>query len=373
VTTFDPEIWARAPFHLWTALFFVLGCVIGSLLNVCIHRVPRGESIVRPPSHCPHCGCAIPWYLNIPLVTWVYLGGQCAHCKAPIAIRYLLVELLTGLMFAACWLGFGHRSILLPMIYCLFISGLIVATFIDLEHFIIPDGLTIGGMAAGFICSFLAPGLHRSFPEMSALKSSASAMRHSLFGMAFGAALVYGLLRLGKLLFGRHKVALAPRTRIIFGESSLKWADQEFLYEELFYRSSDEVKLEARCVELVDRCYANVAVALKPDRLQIGEETLDPEKLPVLEVVTDRIVLPREAMGLGDVKFMGAIGSFLGWPGVVFSLGVSSVIGAAAGLSLIALKKRDWSNRLPYGPYIALAAVIWIFGGWEWVFSLFNR
>ena len=80
-----------------------------------------------------------------------------------------------------------------------------------------------------------------------------------------------------------------------------------------------------------------------------------------------QIVLPREAMGLGDVKFMAAIGAFLGWPAVVFSLAFSSVIGSIVGVTLILTRKRDWSSRLPYGPYIALAAVIWIFGGWVWV------
>ena len=116
-------------------------------------------------------------------------------------------------------------------------------------------------------------------------------------------------------------------------------------------------------VELIDRCYKNVRVRLMPDKLSLGEETLDPESVPQMEVVTDRIVLPREAMGFGDVKFMGAIGAFLGWQAVLFSLMLSSIIGAIVGVGLIVLKKQEWSSRLPYGPYIALAATIWIFGG----------
>ena len=92
-------------------------------------------------------------------------------------------------------------------------------------------------------------------------------------------------------------------------------------------------------------------------------ECVAPDDVPYLEAVSAEIMLPREAMGLGDVKFMGAIGAFIGWQGAVFSLTVSSLIGAVAGVALILMRKREWSSRMPYGPYIALAAVIWIFGG----------
>ena len=104
-------------------------------------------------------------------------------------------------------------------------------------------------------------------------------------------------------------------------------------------------------------------VRLTPATLRIGEEELITEEVPHLEAVCAEIVFPREAMGLGDVKFMAAIGAFLGWQAVVFSLMVSSMIGSVVGVSLIVLRKREWSSRLPYGPYIALAAAIWVFGG----------
>jgi leader peptidase (prepilin peptidase)/N-methyltransferase len=139
--------------------------------------------------------------------------------------------------------------------------------------------------------------------------------------------------------------------------------DNEVPYEELFYRQSDVITLQARTVELVDRCYKDVRVRLTPSTLHIGEEELKPEEVPHLEAVCGEIVLPREAMGLGDVKFMAAIGAFLGWKAVVFSLMFSSMIGSVVGITFIALHKREWSSRLPYGPYIALAAAGWLFGG----------
>jgi len=192
-------------------------------------------------------------------------------------------------------------------------------------------------------------------------------MVDSLIGMAVGGAVVYGILRLGKLLFGRYRVPLPPATRVFFTDAAVKLPGQEIEYDELFYRSGDAIRLQGRTVELIDRCYINAAVCLQPERLQIGGDTFDPEEVPHMEAVTDQVVLPREAMGLGDVKFMAAIGAFLGWPGVLFSLALSAVAGSLVGIVLILANKRSWSSRMPYGPYIAVAAVIWIFGGYNWV------
>lgn len=354
-TTFNPHYWSQVPFHFWSAIIFVFGSMVGSFLNVCIHRMPLGQSVVSPPSHCPHCRYSIPWYLNIPLITWLYLRGKCRNCGAPISIRYYLVELLTAITFLYTWLTFGHYSPALALVYCLFLAGLIAATFIDFEHFIIPDEITIGGMLAGFFCSFLVPSLHNG--------SLLDSMKASLIGMGVGAGLIYGILRAGKLFFGRQRLALPANTKIIFTETTVVLPDKEIPYEELFYRPSDVISLRAGVLELVDRCYKDVLVRLSPAKLQIGDEKLSPEEVPHMEATSAQIVLPREAMGFGDVKFMGAIGAFLGWPAVVFSLMVSSIIGSLVGLTLILLGKRAWSSRLPYGPYIALAAAIWIFKG----------
>ena len=351
---FDPAVWAAVPFEFWSMTVFVFGCMVGSFLNVCIHRLPLGLSVVSPPSHCPHCKYSIPWYLNVPLFTWLSLRGKCRNCGAPISVRYFLVELLTGLMFLGCWLRFGHSSAGLALIYCLLIAGLIAATFIDFEHLIIPDEITIGGMAAGFVASFFFPGLHGE-------AGVAASLKESLLGTVAGAGIIYLIVRLGKLAFGRQKVTLPAETRIVFTETAIQLPDRAIPYEELFYRQSDTIVLQARRVELIDRCYRDVQVRLSPARLQIEREELDPESVPYLEAISSQIVLPREAMGFGDVKFMAAIGAFLGWKAVIFSLMISSAIGSAVGLALIAVGRRQ--ARLPYGPYIAMATVIWIFAG----------
>jgi leader peptidase (prepilin peptidase)/N-methyltransferase len=353
---FNPHNWATVPFHFWSLVFFGFGCIVGSFLNVCIYRMPLDLSVVSPPSHCPHCKYAIPFYLNIPLATWLALRGRCKNCGAPISPRYFIVELLTGLTFLACWLAFGARSPWLALVYCLFLSGLIVATFIDFEHFIIPDEITLGGAAAGFVISLFLPELH-------GVRGNGQSLVQSALGIAAGAGVVYGVLRGGKLIFGRQKVKLPLEATIIFSETALCLPDREIPYEDIFYRPSDAITFRARKVELVDRCYADATITLSPARLRIGDEEIAPESVPHMEAVCSEIVLPREAMGLGDVKFMAGIGAFLGWKAVIFTLVIASMIGAAYGGLMVLLRKQEWSGRIYFGPFLAAGATLWIFAG----------
>lgn len=362
---FDAERWAAVPFHFWSFVLFVFGSMCGSFFNVCIYRMPLGQSVVSPPSHCPHCKYSIPFYLNIPLVTWLWLKGKCANCKAPISPRYFLVELLTGILFLVCWLLYGKTSPGVALAMCVLVSGLLVATFIDLEHFIIPDEITIGGMIVGMVFSFLVPAMHGATNAVDAMKSG-------FWGLAIGGGVVYAILRGGKLLFGKQTVALEPDSKIVFGETGVKLPDQEIAYEDLFYRNSDVIRFRAKTLTLPEKTYTDVDVEMSPVLLKIGDEEFKPEAIGGMEAVTDQIVLPREAMGFGDVKFVAAIGAFTGWQGAMFSLFASSVLGAFVGVTLIALKRHEWSSKIPYGPYIAVAALVWVFGGKELAEPLFQ-
>src|SRR5271157_4863610 len=232
----DPAVWAAVPFGFWCVVFFVFGSVVGSFLNVCIHRMPLGQSLAFPFSYCPHCKHPIPWYLNIPLASWLWLGGRCRECGARISARYFLVELLTAAMFLGCWAAYGGQSLALALIYAGFLAGLLAASFIDLEHIFVPDQITLGGMVVGVICSVAAPGLHGT-------TSRAGALAQSLLGLGVGVGLIYGIIRVGKLALGRYKVALPADTRIVFTETGVHWKDQQMAYEELFYRQSDEIAL----------------------------------------------------------------------------------------------------------------------------------
>jgi leader peptidase (prepilin peptidase) / N-methyltransferase len=353
---FNPHNWALVPFHFWSVVFFWFGCIVGSFLNVCIYRMPLDLSVVSPPSHCPHCKYSIPFYLNIPLVTWLMLRGRCKNCDAPISPRYLLVELLTGLMFLACWLAIGHQSPALALVYSIFLAGLIVATFIDFEHLIIPDEITLGGAVVGILISWLLPSLQN-------VHTHGQGLLFGVIGAAAGAGVIYAIVRGGKLLFGRHKVKLPAETTIVFSETALCLPDEEIPYEEIFYRKSDTITLRARTLELVDRGYANAMVRLSPSRLRIDDEEVAPETVPHMEAVCTELILPREAMGFGDVKFMAAIGAFLGWKAVLFTLMVAVMIGAVYGSAMVLLHKQKWSGRLYFGPFLALGATLWIFAG----------
>lgn len=134
---------------------FVFGTIIGSFLNVCIVRMPHNTSIVFPASHCPGCGAGIRFYDNIPLVSYILLAGRCRACKTPISLRYFIVELLMGVLTAVLFFHFGFS---LVFIVCfIFTAALVVITFIDLQHQIIPDRISLPGIPLGFLCSFVLP------------------------------------------------------------------------------------------------------------------------------------------------------------------------------------------------------------------------
>ena len=358
---FDLEMWRGLPFHFWTGVFFVLGAMVGSFLNVCIHRMPLDQSIVTPPSHCPGCGRSIRWYQNIPIFSWLALRGRCAGCGIRISPRYILVEALTGSLFAILWVQHGPVSAMGAMAWTVFAAGLIVATFIDLEHLIIPDEITLGGTAVGVVFSVIAPAIQGQTYVWPAVKSS-------LIGLAVGAGVVLAILELGKLLFGRQRVPLAEGARMVFTETELHLPDRVLPYEEVFFRASDTLTFHASRLELPDRCYQSVPVRLRlrAGLLQIGDEELDASTVGWMEAVADQVTVPREAMGWGDVKFMAAIGAFTGWQGVMFTLMGSSVAGLLVNLCLIAMRRRQWSAQIPYGPYLALAALVWALGGHAW-------
>ena len=143
---------------LWISGYVLfIGMCVGSFLNVCIFRLPEGTSIVHPPSACPKCGVAIRWYDNIPVISYLLLRGRCRGCQTTISIRYPIVELLSGLFAMITWLQFGTNFA--TPIYFIFIAALLVITFIDIDHRIIPDAISLPGIPIGFAASFLLPGL----------------------------------------------------------------------------------------------------------------------------------------------------------------------------------------------------------------------
>ena len=242
-------------------LVFAFGTVIASFLNVVIWRIPRGESIVSPPSHCPNCNALIKWYQNLPILSYLALRGRCASCHTRISFRYPLIEALGGILFV---LVFRYAPSWPACIVCwIWFSLLLVGTMIDFDHKLLPDFVTIGGMLLGLIFNGVTSIIHHS----------SFFILHSLSGLAFG----FGLLWLIRFL----------------GTKAFK----------------------------------------------------------------------REAMGMGDVLLMGAVGALYGPVSVIAVLVLSSVFGSIVGVALLIHARRKPGSfiEIPYGPYIALGVLIWHF------------
>ena len=242
---------------------FVFGACIGSFLNVCIYRLPAGQSIVTPGSHCA-CGEPIRWYDNIPIVSWFMLRGRARCCGRRFSFRYPLVEMLTAALFLACWLLFPPAKAFCGMLLC---AALICATFIDLDHMIIPDAFTIWLAVAGVLLSVVLPSLHGRAHELMIIASLRSGL-DSIVGLLVGSGIVLW-------------IALVAET-----------------------------------------------------------------------------VLKKEAMGFGDVKFVGAIGAFTGWQGAVAAVFGGAVIGTlwfAGALLWQGLFRRSAAPAGPAAPASAPA------------------
>lgn len=267
-------------------IVLVFGLLIGSFLNVCIARLPLERSVVTPRSHCPRCKKQIDWYDNIPLVSFLALRAKCRHCGLPISWRYPLVELLNGLLYLWSFAVFGLTGEAgMAMALC---SALIVITFIDLDHQIIPDVITLPGMVIGLLAAPLF---------MSALEPP----------MALG---------LGRLVpgAGPYLTGLVNSlVGLILGGAPL------FIIGWLW------------------------------------------EKLRKVE-----------AMGGGDVKLMGMVGSLLGWKGAFLTIMLGAVTGSVVGVTLIVLKKHEADKVIPFGPYLAAGTLLTLFYGTaiiEWYFG----
>jgi len=177
----------------------VFGACVGSFLNVCIYRIPAGKSIVRPGSHCA-CGQPIPWHDNLPILSWLLRRGKARCCGRPFSIRYPAVELLTALLFFVCALQFAPAKALCAM---LFVSLLIAASFIDIDHMIIPDRFSIGGAVLGVVLALAVPSLHGQHNEFFLLASLRSGVE-AVLGLFVGSALVLWIGLLAEVILKKE-------------------------------------------------------------------------------------------------------------------------------------------------------------------------
>lgn len=294
---------------LFLLFAFIFGLNVGSFCNVCIGRWPAGESVIRPRSRCPRCLNAIAWYDNIPLISWLVLGAKCRHCTQPISAVYPVVEALTGILFTVTFWRFGF--VVATPVYMLFCAAMIIVTFQDLADWTIPNEITFPGIPLGVILALAGT----AWGEASGLR--VTNVLDSLLGVLLGGGIL--------LLLDRVTVYL----------------------------------------------------------------------------------LKKPGMGFGDVKLLAMIGAFLGWQGALGTLVIASFIGSFAGIAVIlyfklrkapatekaevaeAVEKTDEIKKegeeededenitleghyLPFGPYLAVGALIFMFVGPELIDYYFS-
>lgn len=254
-----------SPDTIFACFAFALGAVVGSFLNVCIFRLPKDESVVFPPSHCTNCDYRIRWYDNIPILSYLFLRGKCRRCGAPISLQYPLVELINALLSLALFLRYGPGFVFAVLL--VFCSALVVVTFIDLEHQIIPDSITLPGIVVGFLVSFFIPS---------------HGWLNSLLGILAGG---------GSLLL------------VAYGY---------------------------------------------------------------------QLIAKRDGMGGGDIKLLAMMGAFFGWKAILFIVFAASLLGSVIGISIMLAKKKDSTLAIPFGPYLASGAILYIFYGKRLIYWYLN-
>jgi len=345
------------------ALMF--GAAVGSFLNVCIYRWPLDLSVHKPArSFCPRCRTPIKARHNLPVLSWLWLRGRCASCREPIPARYPAVEAITALGFAGIW---WWQPWPVALALAILFAMCVVTVAVDFEHYIIPDQVTWGGVPIGLAASALVPELHGGGGWWDGLRAA-------LIGGVAGYVLLWLVVELGKKLFGRKLMKFdqpvpwkviegteAPDIHV--GGEVLPWVD-------VFSRASDRlVVTTGGTVEINGKNHPCAEIVLFWNHLEWtpasgGEkQSLPLEELKSLSGKTTQVLIPREAMGFGDVKFMAMAGTFAGATGVLFILFAASLLGAIFGITAILLGRRDWSGRIPFGPWLVAGLWIWLWQG----------
>ena len=368
-------IWQSEALGVAVVLF---GLCVGSFLNVVIYRLPRGLSVNEPKrSFCPACQKTLPAWQNLPVITWLVQRGKCLHCGAPIPVRYLVVEALTGGLFFLAWWTLPMSSALLAMVL---LAILVTVTFIDAEHQVIPIWWTSVGSLVAILGGLLSPVLLDLSGEVLGKRDDGWAgFQAAGVGWVAGFGGLAFVVILGKMAFGRLKLqfeepeswrlqegfAENPQLHFVIGDRAFSWDD-------LFYRPSDRLQIEGSAFRVDGKGRKGGMLEIRKDEVSLGQSRWRVEDLKSLEGRAEKVVVPREAMGKGDPHLLGMIGAFLGWPAVIFVIFSSCLFAIAAAM----VSRIGFGRPLPYGPFLSLGALTWILGGWQlwnWYFGLIQR
>lgn len=351
---------------------FVLGACVGSFLNVAIYRLPRHLSVNEPKrSFCPVCNKDIPWFRNIPMVTWLWQRGKCAECACRIPFRYFAVELLTACLFLLMWCAFPQHPGL-ALFYMGLMSLLVVVVFVDAELMVIPISVTWLGTALGVLGGALVQHHLRADGWVDGLILS-------VIGFAAGFGSLWLTVILGKMAFGKKSMEFEESVEWMlrepdddadeFQELSFVIDGEAHGWSDLFFRDTDRLILEGSGFRVDGNKVKAKELTIMGDRVEIKGKEVMIEDLKSLSGKARKVVIPREAMGMGDVYLMGMLGACLGWQSVIFTVFVACLF----SIFLAILGRIGFGSRLPFGPSLAFGAVCWIFWGWktwDWYFSL---
>ena len=287
-------------------------------------------------------------------------------------MRYPLVELLTALLFFLIWRQFNDAWVLV-FPYWIFVSLVIVATFIDFDHFIIPDEITLGSVGAGLILSL-------AIPQLMGETTFVGGLLWSLLGATVGYLLLWGVVEAGKLAFGKKRVVLPETAAFTWqhtGEDAeMNIGGEKELWSEYFMRPKDRLILLCEDLHLAGREHATATLSCFWDRLELDGQTYPLDTLETFSGRLKEYIFPREAMGFGDVKFIAGIGAFLGWKAVLFTVAAASMVGSVVGVTLLLLGPKSRSLKIPFGPYLSVGALLWMFAGpgiVAWYLGLMGR
>ncbi|MGJ8673252.1 prepilin peptidase [Rubritalea sp.] len=354
--------WSHPVFGIAALL---LGACIGSFLNVAIYRLPRGLSVNEPKrSFCPHCKKQIPMWRNIPLVTWVLQRGKCAECNAPIAVRYFIVELLTALVWLGCWFVFPDPA--QAVFFMLLSAVLITISAVDIELMLIPRQLTITGTLLGL-------GMAALCPEFLGEEIWWKGLLKSTYGFAFGWIGLWLVVLLGKLAFGKRSFEFDEATEWMLREPETDEEELSFViggeaigWSDIFYRKSDRLLIEGVDSVNVDGIPRETErVEIKDNIVHINGEEFQIESLKSLDGKAQKAVVPREAMGMGDVDLLGMLGACFGPASLLFTIFAASLVSIVWAV----FNRLGFGRLMPFGPSIIAGAILWVFLGkdlWAW-------
>ena len=326
-------------------------------------------------SFCPLCKKNIPMWLNLPLISWLWLGGKCRECRSPIAFRYFGVELLTAVLFTATWWIFVPQAPGVVVFLWVLMALLVAITFIDAEHLIIPTSFTWAGSVVGLAACAVWPQL----PVMAGVAGEGwlAGLKEGGMGWIVGFFGLWGVVEMGKKAFGKKAMSF---------DAPVKWSlkepennvdpmcfvidDEEVQWWDIFSRKSDRLLVEATSIRVDGQDVGHGSLVIRELEIELPDGTIHQlAALKSLDGTATSTVIPREAMGMGDVHLLGMVGAFFGWSGVLFTLFSSSIFAIIAAL----IGRIGFGKQLPFGPFLAMGAAAWMLGAWkiwEWYMNL---